>query len=127
MVASVEEMFYLAWPVFLVAGLRSAKYAAWGAVIISPIFRFIMNKQGFGWRALFAPPSVMDSLATGCLVAIYAEPLTRWVTKHRHWLGLVWVVAFLTPVIIVIGDNVRFIWPLPQITGHLAWTALTSA
>ena len=83
---------------------------------IAPFFRFVMNKQGLDSAALFAPPSVMDSIATGCLLAIYYRPLTYWVTRHRRWLWVVWPMAFLTPVLIVIGDNVHLFWPIPQIS-----------
>jgi peptidoglycan/LPS O-acetylase OafA/YrhL len=119
---SVEEMFYLAWPLLLAVSLSSARYAAWATIIIAPLFRFAMNKQGLDSVALFSFPAVADSLATGCLVALYSKPLTRWVTKHRRWLGILWPLAFLTPALIVIGDQARLLWPLPQLAGHLAWS-----
>jgi peptidoglycan/LPS O-acetylase OafA/YrhL len=119
---SVEEWYYAVWPLLLATSLYSARYAAWAAVIIAPFFRFVMNKQGLDSAALFAPPSVMDSIATGCLLALYYRPLTYWVTRHRRWLWVVWPMAFLTPVLIVIGDNTHIFWPIPQALGHTSWT-----
>jgi peptidoglycan/LPS O-acetylase OafA/YrhL len=63
----------------------------------------------------------VDSIATGCLIALYAKPLTSLVT-NRRWLGIVWLVGFGSPTLIAIANHTHFLWPLPQLFGHCAWT-----
>ncbi len=75
---SIEEQFYLLWPLALVLGYRYRTRIAWGTVAAAAIFRLML--------ALYAPPDAfpylhysfpgsMDSLAAGCLLAAYQERL----------------------------------------------------
>ena len=118
---SVEEQFYFVWPLIVASSICWAKRTAWAAVIIAPLFRYLFGHYGFEKTAYYSLPAVMDSIATGCLIALYAKPLTRLV-GNRRWLGIVWLVAFCAPALIVIADHTRFLWPLPQLFGHCAWT-----
>jgi peptidoglycan/LPS O-acetylase OafA/YrhL len=100
---SVEEQFYLLWPLaFTILG-RSKRWA-WGAaafVVLGPVARIL------GWLFLrHTPyvdlemfPMVADSLATGCLLAVLRNWLERQELYLRlfHWLpSLVMVVIVLT-------------------------------
>ena len=118
---SVEEQFYFVWPLVVASSIRWAKRTAWAAVIIAPLFRYFFGHYGFDRTALYSFPAVVDSIATGCLIALYAKPLTSLVT-NRRWLGIVWLVAFGSPTLIAIANHTHFLWPLPQLFGHCAWT-----
>ena len=118
---SIEEQFYFVWPLIVASGICWAKHTAWAAVIAAPLFRYLFAHNGFDKSEVFSLPAVMDSIATGCLIALYAKPLTRLVT-NRRWLGIVWVLGFSSPTLKVIANHTHFLWPLPQLFGHCAWT-----
>ncbi|MBK6512764.1 MAG: acyltransferase [Polyangiaceae bacterium] len=70
---SVEEQFYLLWPVMFALGGRV--WAFWTAVVacvVAPICRYLVVKalpvelDALVWQAA---PAVADSIATGCLLA----------------------------------------------------------
>jgi peptidoglycan/LPS O-acetylase OafA/YrhL len=103
---SVEEQFYLLWPLFFVLGIRWTKAAAWAAVLIAPIFRYFCAHYALDKAALFSFPGVVDSIATGCLIALYAKPLTRLAATSRHC-GLLWLPQLAAPALMVI--NTRFL------------------
>jgi peptidoglycan/LPS O-acetylase OafA/YrhL len=75
---SVEEQFYLAWPVVLIAvAARRALLVAVAAIAVAPVVRVAV---WYGWPELGALadqmfPCVCDALATGCVLAIARESL----------------------------------------------------
>jgi peptidoglycan/LPS O-acetylase OafA/YrhL len=70
---SVEEQFYLAWPL-VVAGLgrRAAFFAALATCLVGPASRWFIYRhlpvelESLSWQVT---PAVADSLATGCILA----------------------------------------------------------
>jgi peptidoglycan/LPS O-acetylase OafA/YrhL len=70
---SVEEQFYLLWPLAFLGGLRSARVYCWLVVAIAPVCRLLLTRHDV--YHLF--PCVTDSLACGCLLAFYYQPLKR--------------------------------------------------
>jgi peptidoglycan/LPS O-acetylase OafA/YrhL len=118
---SVEEQFYFAWPLVVAFGLGKARRLAWAAVLVAPLSRYWLGHNGFGLMKAFSTPAVVDSIATGCLLAVYAPRLTKVVTGRR-WLGLAWPLVFALPALDLIGNHTRWLWPLPQLFGHSAWT-----
>lgn len=83
---SIEEQFYLAWPgVFLLRRRRFCLYVAIGVVLFVPVIRvleFALHVPTPGYRFEFNA----DALATGCILAIVQEWLTRqsWNGKLRE-------------------------------------------
>jgi peptidoglycan/LPS O-acetylase OafA/YrhL len=118
---SVEEQFYLAWPLIFALSIRWAKRAAWAAVVMAPLCRYWFGHHELSLMALWSFPAVVDSIATGCLMALYSRPLVRLVA-NRRWLGFAWLVAVILPALGAVGDHTRFLWPLPQLFGHSVWT-----
>jgi peptidoglycan/LPS O-acetylase OafA/YrhL len=99
---SVEEQFYLLWPVLIAfAGLRHATRFAVSALLIAPVCRlaipilFPHSLYGILWWF----PAVMDTIATGCVLAIFRNRLEAWglymsVLRSR-WFVLLPCFAFL--------------------------------
>lgn len=87
---SVEEQFYLFWPLALVICFRHRAKVATAAVVAAIGFRL--------WCATAAPqfmakwlhfsfPGVADSIAVGCLMAVYEPQLRHLCSKaSRNWL-----------------------------------------
>lgn len=78
---SVEEQFYLLWPFLLNRFSRNRKKILIAAMIIAPIFRGFCAKMKFPHAQTIWFPSAMDALATGCLLALYKDKITTWLSK----------------------------------------------
>ncbi len=78
---SVEEQFYLVWPLVLITFFRARKWICWLVMIIAPISRHL----GMVHATL---PAVADLLAPGCLLAFYPDArLPEWVYSLPVTLG----------------------------------------
>jgi peptidoglycan/LPS O-acetylase OafA/YrhL len=78
---SVEEQFYLVWPAAMLLGFILARRLAFGAVAAALVVRFVLVKVGWYHASLWSFPAVADSLAAGCLLALYQSELG----KHRSF------------------------------------------
>lgn len=97
---SVEEQFYLVWPAALAIGFIAARRLAFSAVAVALVARFLFLQGVWSQAAMWSFPAVADSLAAGCLLALYQFKLG----KHRSiftWRGfpLIWAVTFSIPVV----------------------------
>jgi peptidoglycan/LPS O-acetylase OafA/YrhL len=84
---SVEEQFYLLWPVFFALLLpRRARWVIVGTIVVAPIVRaaVLVAFRGSPYRNLEMFPMVADSLAMGCLLAMSRE----WLEGKRWYLRL---------------------------------------
>jgi peptidoglycan/LPS O-acetylase OafA/YrhL len=95
---SVEEQFYFLWPIIFVVG-KSKKFA-WSAVLIAPVARFFFTHFGYGNLAEGSFPARFDSIAVGCLLALYEPGLARYKNFfQKKWLAAIWLLVLLIPVI----------------------------
>ena len=99
---SVEEQFYLLWPLaFVVLGPRHAVWAAAAFILLSPIARSVnrLFLIGTPYHDLPMFPMVADSLATGCLLA----RLRGWLENQGWYLRLFQpVYSFLLLVLLLL-------------------------
>lgn len=78
---SVEEQFYLLWPLVFRIGKQTAKRYCWAVMIVAPLMRLLFFETGVqAARQCF--PAIADSLAAGCLLAFYEQPLRRFAAIH---------------------------------------------
>ena len=100
---SVEEQFYLIWPLVCALAPRSAKRCCWAILLLAPVFRGAIRFTGsYEYGHYF--PCVADAIAAGCLLALYREEAGAFVRKHflsrgkylALWLGTLFIcfVAF---------------------------------
>jgi len=111
---SVEEHFYLAWPIVMACKAVSARFFAFAAIAFALVFRYGVSKLGFYTASMQFFPSVADSLAAGCLLGLYRPQLE----KHRFfftWRGflLIWGLTLAIPILRQYSDVLKF-WPLPE-------------
>jgi peptidoglycan/LPS O-acetylase OafA/YrhL len=101
---SVEEQFYLLWPLAFSLGVRSAKRSCWVIMFVSPIIRFFLKHHGYAQYAHLAP-AIADSLAAGCLLAFYENRVRAFARKY--WLS---TSAFLSLCVVTAGVAGMVYW-----------------
>jgi peptidoglycan/LPS O-acetylase OafA/YrhL len=75
---SVEEQFYMFWPaLLLVAGVRGATFVAVAQVLLAPVIRLIIWYRFPAHRDFQQFEAVMDSIASGCLLAVWKPWMLR--------------------------------------------------
>lgn len=82
---SVEEQFYLLWPLGLVLAFQHRAKIAWITMLIAAAFRLTVALGSPGYQSAFVHfsfPGTMDSIAAGCLLAVY-EP---WIRERLSWM-----------------------------------------
>lgn len=73
---SIEEQFYLLWPLALVVAFARRQKMALGAILAAPVLRVAFYFAG--WESIgYYFPTVADAIATGCLLAIAWPSLQR--------------------------------------------------
>ena len=77
---SVEEQFYLLWPIAVLAlSTRSLKWAALGCIVGAELVRFVLLLAGASGQVGFVLlPSRMDALAAGALLACAYRDRSLW-------------------------------------------------
>lgn len=80
---SIEEQFYLIWPILFILFPRRRTGILIAGMVISPIFRglayVLHNMSILQWF-----PSMEDALATGCLLAVLGpklDPVRKWIDR----------------------------------------------
>lgn len=78
---SVEEQFYLLWPLIFATGIRNARRYCWLIMLVSPALRLALRHYGYAEYSHVAP-AIADSLTAGCLLAFYQDRLRIFVNKY---------------------------------------------
>ena len=123
---SVEEQFYLLWPLAVILGPRAQRRFAWATIIISPICRYAFTKAGYIGGVFRYFPSVADFVATGCLLALYQPQLEKYRESFK-WKGfpLIWAATISVPALgyLVMRDPQSYgLGHLPEMFGYSATT-----
>ena len=115
---SVEEQFYVVWPLAAAFSVVLSRRVALLAILVAPCFRFAMDKHGMPLGALWYFPSVADSLASGCLLALCQHRLVQF-RSYFAWRGfpIIWAATLSIPVVayFLSHSESHFLWPLPQL------------
>jgi hypothetical protein len=67
-----------AWPAALAVGLIAARRFAFGAIAVALVARFVFLQGVWPQGAVWSFPAVADSLAAGCLLALYQFKLAKY-------------------------------------------------
>jgi peptidoglycan/LPS O-acetylase OafA/YrhL len=78
---SVEEQFYLLWPLVFLLGVRSAKRCGWAVMFLCPVLRVFLRRYGYPEIQHLAP-AIADSIAAGCLLALYYDQVRAFVSHY---------------------------------------------
>jgi peptidoglycan/LPS O-acetylase OafA/YrhL len=77
---SVEEQFYLIWPLLMARNVRTARGACWFVMIACPVIRLLLKLAGYREYSHLGP-AILDSIAAGCLLAFYHDEVRNWVRR----------------------------------------------
>lgn len=98
---SVEEQFYLLWPLAVVLAFRFRQSIAIGTILAAPVLRIAFYLAGWTDIGHYFP-TVADAIATGCLLAILWPRLQRF---DRYLLSPPMIaVPFLAAAIALLPD-----------------------
>ena len=79
---SIEEQFYLFWPLVFMLGEKQRKWIAFALVLIVPFVRIFNNLNPQDWLNELTIFKRIDAIAIGCLFAIYKEKILTWMKPH---------------------------------------------
>ena len=113
---AVEEQFYLVWPsLILLAPRRFVMGTTIAMIVVAPISRFLMIRATGDWAFSHAlPPSCLDGLAMGALLALLREEGTFSPEARGRYcrsalaVGLLILVAIKACELIKIGYRIPF-------------------
>jgi peptidoglycan/LPS O-acetylase OafA/YrhL len=78
---SVEEQFYLLWPLIFLLGVRTAKRCGWAVMVLCPMLRLFLKHRGYPEIEHLAP-AIADSIGAGCLLALYSDKVRALVLRY---------------------------------------------
>jgi peptidoglycan/LPS O-acetylase OafA/YrhL len=114
---SVEEQFYLIWPlILLLAGLKRSRTFTIAAILLCPVLRVTAWYAGMDEALVFRRfELVADALAIGCLLALEHDRFR----SSRIWKS--WnpslVIAF-SGVVVIGCSLVHRLWPVSEVIGR---------
>lgn len=93
---SIEEHFYIFWPLIFLGGERFRKRAAIFLILVVPFIRLYLHYYYFSmeWINDLRIFTRIDAIAMGCLFALYKDRILRSLSKH-------WAKIFYFSVIIL--------------------------
>lgn len=91
---SVEEHFYLLWPIVFMAGDGVRKRVAFVLIVIPVVMRILFTNFFYvGWISV---PSIfmrVDAIAVGCVFALYKEKILN--KLQPYWRTIIWMAPML--------------------------------
>lgn len=90
---AVEEQFYILWPAVLLLFFARRARILLGVVILTPLLNFCLLYLGWKFAVGNWFPTVADSLATGCLLAILRPKLDQLAFLRSRWMLAVGVLV----------------------------------
>ena len=101
---SVEEQFYLLWPLVFATGIKNARRYCWAILLISPVVRLVLYRSGYE-EFFHCAPAIADSIGAGCLLAFYQEKLRDFV--RRYFVSTVSFLALGAATVLAAGELYR--------------------
>lgn len=125
---SIEENFYLFWPLVFLAGDRTRKHVAAYLILIVPLIRLFFYFYPAEWASEQSLFTRIDSIATGCYVALHKDVILSKVSRRWNLIfaGAI-LVIFLVPwlSVLVVGTYFHLIFVLfGDLTGTFANVAI---
>ncbi len=79
---SIEEHFYILWPLIFLAGNKVRKYVAFSLVLTVPLIRLFTWYHPVSWINELTIFKRIDAIAIGCVFALYKEKIVARIRPH---------------------------------------------
>ena len=79
---SIEEHFYLVWPLIFLAGKKARKIFVVIIIILIPLLRVYFTVHPHSWANYLTIFCRLDAIAIGCLFAIYRQKIIQLFSPH---------------------------------------------
>jgi peptidoglycan/LPS O-acetylase OafA/YrhL len=96
---SMEEHFYLIWPLVFLTFKKYRGYFAFGVILLVCIVRFYAYRSGI--NAWDITPLRIDAIMIGCVFALYHERIRSWMAAHFNY-------KYLLLLLLVLFINSRY-------------------
>ena len=80
---SIEEHFYILWPLIFLAGNKIRKYFAFSLILSVPFLRLYRHYHLVNWINELTIFLRIDAIAMGCLFALFKDEIVE--KLSRHW------------------------------------------
>jgi peptidoglycan/LPS O-acetylase OafA/YrhL len=111
---SVEEHFYIIWPLIFTIGKNIRKYFTIFLIIIVPVIKIYLNFHPIFWISDYCIFTRVDSIAVGCFVAFYIDRIVKKLEPH-------WTKVFCLSAIILF-----LMWTFPSFANKLYLSGIFS-
>lgn len=79
---SIEEHFYILWPVIFLAGNKVRKYVAISLILIVPFIRLFHHYHKISWINELTIFLRIDAISMGCVFALYKDEIVSRISLH---------------------------------------------
>ena len=119
---SVEEFFYLFWPMVFLLGVKTRKKAAWLIFFIVPVIRLCTLFHPISWINHLTLYERIDAIATGCLVALYKDKILKLPPPHTYncYCKIVFGVSVISLVFLRYLPLLNIIKPHPHLSSFIS-------
>jgi len=104
---SIEEHFYIIWPLIFLAGEQTRKYISISFIIIVPLIRIFLNFHPINWMSELTIFTRIDAISTGCLFALYKDNIIK--RMNSHWSKIFFcsiIILFFLRYLPLIADKI---------------------
>ncbi|MDI9319744.1 MAG: acyltransferase [Phycisphaerales bacterium] len=121
---SIEEHFYLFWPLIFMYARQYRKKTVMGLILTVPLIRVVLFFHPIIWMDELTIFTRIDSIATGCLFALYKDEILMKIQKH--WQKVFYasvIIIFSLPILSLLMNkiNLGFVFiPLGKTHGTIA-------
>jgi peptidoglycan/LPS O-acetylase OafA/YrhL len=103
---SIEEHFYLLWPLFFTLGPKARKYFIFAVLLIIPMFRIFSYYQEVSWINPLTIFYRFDAIATGCLFGLYQDKIIRILAANwKKYFYAAITLLLLLPLLAYLNDT----------------------
>lgn len=105
---SIEEHFYLFWPIIFIHARHFRKKTVIGLILTVPIIRVVLFFYPISWMDDLTIFTRIDSIATGCLFALYKDEILE--KAQKHWQKVFYasvITIFSLPVLKIILSKIN--------------------
>jgi peptidoglycan/LPS O-acetylase OafA/YrhL len=105
---SIEEQFYLCWPLIFLRGPQFRKLASWSLFLGVPVIRTVLHFYPVSWMGELTLFWRIDAIATGCLLALYKDRILA--VMRPYWTPICWtslIVLFVLRYIPPLADRIH--------------------